>query len=139
MAEIGKDRLIELADAKLHDAKILLDSGSAANAYYLAGYAVELMLKAIISTQFKSDTIPDRDLVRSLFVHNLIKLAALAKLQDELKSKTDDPDFDTFWQIVVNWSEDSRYGVASLDEARSLIEAIDNPQNGVLPWLRSKV
>jgi hypothetical protein len=42
MAEIDKARLIELAEAKLEDAKLLLSAGRAANAYYLAGYAVEL-------------------------------------------------------------------------------------------------
>jgi HEPN domain-containing protein len=48
MAEIDKARLIELAEAKLEDAKLLLGAGRAANACYLAGYAVELMLKAIV-------------------------------------------------------------------------------------------
>src|SRR3954447_24840567 len=43
MAEIGKARLIELAEAKLEDAKLLLGAGRPANAYYLAGYAVELI------------------------------------------------------------------------------------------------
>jgi hypothetical protein len=37
MAELSKQGLIELADAKLADAKLLLESGKSANAYYLAG------------------------------------------------------------------------------------------------------
>jgi HEPN domain-containing protein len=52
MAEIDKARLIELAEAKLEDAKLLLNAGRAANAYYLAGYTVELMLKAILSGKY---------------------------------------------------------------------------------------
>ncbi|WP_398484240.1 hypothetical protein [Tardiphaga sp.] len=140
MAEIGKDRLVELSDAKLRDAKLLLNSGGEGNAYYLAGYAVELMLKAIIATQFKSDTIPDRELARNLFVHNIEKLAILAKLQGELKSRADlDPDFYAYWEMVLSWNEQSRYASATLEEARTLIEAIDNQPNGVLSWLRSKL
>ena len=62
MAEIDKARLIELAELKLEDAKLLLSAGRPANAYYLAGYAVELMLKAVVSSRFRTDTLPDRGL-----------------------------------------------------------------------------
>jgi HEPN domain-containing protein len=50
MAEISKAQLVDLAENKLADAKLLLEAGRGENAYYLAGYAVELMLKAILST-----------------------------------------------------------------------------------------
>ena len=40
-----------LAQAKLDDAKLLFDNGRFSNAYYLAGYAVELGLKACIARQ----------------------------------------------------------------------------------------
>jgi HEPN domain-containing protein len=66
MAEIDKARLIELAEAKLADAKLLLSAGRGANAYYLAGYAVELMLKAILSGRFRENTLPDRTLINQL-------------------------------------------------------------------------
>jgi HEPN domain-containing protein len=55
MAEIDRVRLIELAEAKLEDAKRLLDTGRSNNAYYLAGYAVELMLKALVSGRFRDN------------------------------------------------------------------------------------
>jgi HEPN domain-containing protein len=64
MAEIDKARLIELAEAKLEDAKLLLSAGRADNAYYLAGYAVELMLKAILSGRFRE--IPSRTELSSI-------------------------------------------------------------------------
>jgi hypothetical protein len=35
MAEIGKYRLVEVAEAKLLDAKLLLKAGRAGNAYYV--------------------------------------------------------------------------------------------------------
>jgi HEPN domain-containing protein len=78
MAEIDKARLIELAEAKLQDAKLLLGTGRAANVYYLAGYAVELMLKAILSGRFRENTLPDRALINQLYSHDLAKLTRLA-------------------------------------------------------------
>ena len=87
MAEIDKARLIELAEAKLEDAKLLLSAGRADNAYYLAGYAVELMLKAIVSARFRTDTLPDRAVSTQVFVHDLRKLISLALLEVALKER----------------------------------------------------
>lgn len=140
MAEIGKDRLVELSDAKLQDAKLLLDAGRPGNAYYLAGYAVELMLKAILATQFKADTLPDRTLLRDVFTHDLAKLLRLGYLEEELKLLRDANVLsDSYWQIALNWSETSRYQSRSLEEARGLIEAIEHSEHGVLSWLRCRL
>jgi hypothetical protein len=49
-----------LAQAKLDDAILLFDNKRYSNAYYLAGYAIELALKACIAKQFVADTIPDK-------------------------------------------------------------------------------
>jgi hypothetical protein len=140
MAEIRKDQLVELSDAKLHDAKLLRNAGRSDNAYYLAGYAVELMLKAILSSQFKTDTLPDKTLLKDIFIHDLAKLVRLSHLEDDLKARKDiDADFEGYWQIVLDWNEASRYGAQGLDKVNDLIEAIENPEHGVLPWLRSKL
>jgi HEPN domain-containing protein len=76
-----------LAEAKLGDAKLLLSAGRADNAYYLAGYAVELMLKAIVSKRFRTDTLPDRAVSTQVFVHDLRKLIGLALLEVALKER----------------------------------------------------
>jgi HEPN domain-containing protein len=140
MAEIDKARLIELAEAKLADAKLLLSAGRPANAYYLAGYAVELMLKAVVSSRFRTDTLPDRGLSTQVFVHDLRKLIGLAVLDVPLKEREEaDAGFRGCLQIVLRWTEESRYGQYRADEAAALIDAIDNPEHGVLPWLRSRL
>ncbi|WP_322517719.1 hypothetical protein SR870_09490 [Rhodopseudomonas palustris] len=137
MVEISKARLVALSDAKLHDAKLLLDAGSSGNAYYLAGYAIELTLKAILSSQFNADTLPDRVLVRDVFTHDLIKLVKLCRLEDELKSRRQlNAEFEGYWQIVAGWDEASRYGDIGSDDASNLVRAIEG---GILPWLRSKL
>jgi HEPN domain-containing protein len=140
MAEIDKARLIELAEAKLEDAKLLLNAGRAANAYYLAGYAVELMLKAIVSARFRTDTLPDRAVSTQVFVHDLRKLISLALLEIALKEREErDSGFRARLQIVLRWTEESRYGQYDADEATALIDAVDNLEHGVLPWLRSRL
>jgi HEPN domain-containing protein len=140
MAEIDKARLIELAEAKLEDAKLLLSAGRAANSYYLAGYAVELMLKAIVSARFRTDTLPDRAVSTQVFVHDLRKLISLALLEVALKEREKaDAGFQARLQIVLRWTEESRYGQYGVDEATALIDAVDNPEHGVLAWLRSRL
>jgi HEPN domain-containing protein len=140
MAEIDKTRLIELAEAKLEDAKLLLSAGRAANAYYLAGYAVELMLKAIVSARFRTDTLPDRAVSTQVFVHDIRKLISLALLEVALKEREKaDAGFQARLQIVLRWTEESRYGQYGVDEATALIDAVDNSEHGVLSWLRSRL
>ena len=89
MPDLSKQQLIELAEAKLADAKFLRDGTRYGSAYYLAGYAVELLLKAVISSRFQTDTIPDPGWLKDIFTHNLEKLAKLALLDDDLKLKND--------------------------------------------------
>jgi HEPN domain-containing protein len=140
MAEIGKGRLVELAEAKLEDAKLLLSAGRATNAYYLAGYAVELMLKAILSCRFRENTLPDRVLINQLYSHDLDRLTRLALLDVAFQQHgKSDADFRLRWDIVLEWTEESRYGDYSADAAAALIEAIENPEHGILPWLRYKL
>jgi HEPN domain-containing protein len=140
MAEIDKARLVKLAEAKVEDAKLLLSVGRAANAYYLAGYAVELMLKAILSGRFRENTLPDRALVSQLYSHDLARLTRLALLDVALQQHEEsDGDFRSRWEIVLRWTEESRYGEHDGDATAALIEAIENPEHGVLPWLRNKL
>ena len=140
MAEIDKARLVELAEAMLEDAKLLLSAGRTVNAYYLAGYAVELMLKAIASARFRTDTLPDRAISTQVFVHDLRKLISLALLEVALKEREKaDAGFQARLQIVLRWTEESRYGQYGVNEATALIDAVDNPEHGVVTWLRSRL
>jgi len=138
MSDLPKQRLIELAEAKLADANLLLGESRFSNAYYLAGYAVELMLKAVLSSRFQADTIPSKELVKDIFTHDLNKLLNLADLRQNLAEKQDaDPEFRGRWEIVLRWKETSRYEIWDADQTAELIEAIDNPAHGVLQWLRT--
>jgi HEPN domain-containing protein len=138
VAELSKSRLIELADAKLEDARFLLSHDRPGNAYYLAGYAVELLFKAVLSSRFRADTIPSRELVREIFTHDLTKLLNLADLRQDLADLQDaDPQFRGRWEVVLRWKESSRYETRDTNEAAELLDAIDDSRHGVLRWLKT--
>lgn len=138
MSDLTKQLLLDLADAKLSDAKFLLEHHRFGNAYYLAGYAIELLLKAVLATRFQADTIPSRELVRDIFTHDLSKLLNLTDLRHNLAERQDsDPQFRARWEIVLKWTETSRYDAVDERRAAELIEAIDEPDHGVLRWLKT--
>ena len=89
----------EMAEQRLAEAKALLDQGKWNGAYYLAGYAVELALKAcIIKTLLATDAFPDKEFSKNCYTHAVEKLVGLAKLDGARRTATDaDPDLLTNW------------------------------------------
>lgn len=138
MADLSKQILLELALNKLQDARLLRDHGSYGNAYYLAGYAVELALKAVIATRFVSNVLPDPGFVRrDLYVHDLNTLLAKAGVKAKFDSDAEDrPALLANWRLVANWSEDARYATADAKAAIDLIQAIEDPSDGVFGWVK---
>jgi hypothetical protein len=79
-------------------------------AYYLAGYAVECALKACIAKDTRRHQFPDKKKVDSSYSHVLLELIKVAGLKDEhLARVKGDSDFETNWDVVQSWSEQSRY------------------------------
>lgn len=124
-----RDQLIAGAREMLADAQVLLGSGGFANAYYLAGYAVEFGLKAVVARRFTADAIPNKALVNAVHTHDLSALLKLSGL--ELTTAG----LQLNWARVVGWSEASRYDRASAEQAHNLIRAIAETDEGVFPWL----
>ena len=126
------------AQAKLDDACILLQNGRYTNAYYLAGYAVELGLKACIAVQISADTLPDKAFIKQILNHKFPVLIGLAGLVTELKDHMDkDSDFAANWAIVSEWLPDTRYESKDVASAQTLITAIAHPDSGVLQWIKT--
>lgn len=139
MPAITRLDLRQIAEEKIDDARHLLAVGRSSNAYYLAGYAVEIGLKACIARQFASDAIPDRKFVNDIHVHDLPKLAGLAGLGVELQAlKVSNPLFGANWTIVVEWSPEVRYRTVDAASAGSMVAAVDVGADGVLPWIRTR-
>ena len=126
------------AQAKLDDAIFLLQHKRFSNAYYLAGYAVEIELKACIAAQIAAETIPDKALLKRVLDHNFQGLVGLAGLAADLREREDnDPDFAANWAIVSEWSPDIRYEAVDPTSAEFLINAIAHPKSGVLQWIKT--
>lgn len=130
-----RDDLRANAQAKLDDAIILLKYKRYSNAYYLAGYAVEIGLKACIATQFSADVIPDKDFVADVYHHELRQLVSLAGLSAQLKEQDDE--MKANWAIVAQWKPKSRYESIDPMSAQLIISAITDPKSGVLQWIKT--
>lgn len=126
-----------LAQAKIDDATLLLERKRGGSAFHLAGYAVELGLKACVARQISSDTIPDKAILKGVLTHDLGDLVGLAGLRDELRAaQKSDPEFSANWGIVAQWTPESRYRMIILIEAQYLVQAIAAPTHGVMEWIR---
>jgi len=77
---LTKADLEALAETRLKDAILLLQAGRSSSAYYLAGYAVELALKACVAKAFQPNAIPDKAFVNEIYTHSLEKLLSTAGL-----------------------------------------------------------
>lgn len=137
MAEPSTDDLKALATMRLADARVLQDASCYSAAYYLAGYAVECGLKAIIARSFRASVIPDRAFVQKIYSHDLSALVTLANLKSDLDVRVKEmDDFRTNWSIVSGWSEASRYEMIDGFTSLQMLHSIGSEKNGVLPWLK---
>jgi HEPN domain-containing protein len=127
-----------LSDTRLEEAKLLLDNGKWSGAYYLAGYAVEVALKAcIIKRLMATDAFPERRFSEKCYTHNLEALVELAGLTSDLANATANPSFEENWKVTCRWSEQKRYDFIEEFEARRMFEAITDASFGVLPWIKT--
>lgn len=131
------DDLKAIALSKCEDAVLLLNHDRFASAYYLAGYAVEIGLKACIALLFRAEHFPDRRLVNIVHTHHLGELVLHAGLEGILKEKKQTcREFANHWDRVCKWTPDSRYTPVDANTARAMVNAVSNPQTGVLSWIR---
>jgi HEPN domain-containing protein len=136
---LTRDLCRELSELRLQEARKLLEFGFGRGAYYLAGYAVELALKAVISRAFLAEAIPSPRFVRDIYSHDLDSLVNIAGLRAELDDeRLSNERFAANWLLVREWSEQSRYELTKSEDARYLIEAIEHPKEGILAWIRNR-
>jgi hypothetical protein len=110
-------------------------------AYYVAGYAIECSLKALIAAQFRENEIPDKRLVDKIYTHDLAALLSLAGLEKPLETdRQNDLELDRRWSIVKNWSEQARYAIWTEEQAVAIIDAIDGDGRigGLFQWLSAR-
>lgn len=127
-----------LANLRVKEAGLLLESGMEQGAYYLGGYAVECALKACIAKKTRRHEFPPKKADR-FYSHELTSLLKLAELDEELDKETSDPSKKALaanWSVVKNWSYDSRYLSSGL-KGKDLYTAITGA-DGVLAWIKQR-
>ncbi len=134
---IKRRDLKNLVDRRLVDAHVLMSKRRYASAYYIAGYAVECAIKVCIAEQFRKNTIPDKRLVNDTYTHDFEKLMKTAGIFAQLLRNIEtDAGLYASWNVVKDWRPEIRYATSVTRlEARDLIDAIENQQNGILQWL----
>ena len=133
-----------IALLKLSESKSLLKRKHYDGCCYLAGYSLEVALKAVICRQMNNDRFFDiirPETARAFKIHNLGELINLAGLSQELDDlKKTNPllhDNWTYIQDTIKWSEQLRYKTGlSQQNAESMILAISEPKNGILKWIK---
>ena len=129
-----------IAETRVREAKILLDNGEFAGAYYLFGYAVECALKSAIAKQIKEHDFPDKKLVTDSYTHDLDRLLSLSGLRIDFNKETAaNPAFNINWGVVKDWSEDARYEASFSEKlVRDFFQAVLDESAGVLQWLKKR-
>ena len=134
---MNRAELERLAKERITDAKVLLAARRWSAAYYLAGYAVECVLKACIAKLMKPEDFPDRTFADKCWTHILPQLLGLAGLKDDFDAASKaDPDLAENWVTVKDWNESSRYARTMKGKAEKLYESITDRKHGVLSWLK---
>ncbi|WP_020475389.1 hypothetical protein [Zavarzinella formosa] len=135
--------LRRLTDERIKDAHALLAGGRWEFAYYCAGYAIECALKSSLLARMIHTgwVFEEKWRAEECMTHEPFRLVKLAGLEDEFNdrlkaSSLSGDQFIAHWSVVKEWKVTSRYEAKTEAEARSLLEAITNSPDGVLPWIQ---
>jgi HEPN domain-containing protein len=131
----------DLADLRLREATGLINIGFPDAAFYLAGYAAELYLKAKICENLKLPNFydqyaTDNNLSATFLTHDLERLlllsGSLLEFEADIKANIS---FRLDWERLLSWSETSIY---DLEGSHSLVEAIDfiNAVKNLKEWIK---
>ncbi len=145
--------IIDLSDKKFKVAEFLVANGFYDDAYYLGGYAFELLLKAKICKTLvipdffdfdnsKSRKLPiaktkraDKDnLYKPFKVHDYEQLLILSGLYTEFSNKIiTDLVFGADWSVISKWDENLRYSTGTNEaDVKSFLQSIKN----MIQWLQ---
>ena len=145
------DEIRKLAQLRLEEAIILNEAGKCDGAYYLAGYSVELMLKAKICEHIGVPNLLDEDgsnsnpisgigEIRKLVkTHNLFTLLLLSGLKvkfDQEKAKNSKM-AKANSLLFTKWDENARYkpsGHMKPEDVKTLLDLLSE-KNGLLEWI----
>ena len=143
-----------LAALRLEEAETLIQQGKPDGAFYLAGYSVELTLKAKISERLGvSSLFAEKPLPNEVFTdisklrqlaqtHNLVLLLVLSGLRTAYEQqKAINATFFKFDDLLWTWSEQLRYRLPGRVDARDVQQFIGflGDKNGLLQWIDNRL
>lgn len=130
--------LQELSRLRLREAEALYKAHFYDGCVYLAGYAIELGLKARICRLLRVEQYPlSGDIGRAFKVHSLDQLKVLAGLSAEIDVKKNKALFDN-WSKAVEWDPEQRYdmpGKYTANAAKVILDSLTSKPDGVFTWL----
>jgi len=120
IALLSRDKLRQLCDSRLEEARVLLDSKLWTGAYYLTGLAVECALKSCLASAVEKHDFPDKRFVDQTYSHNLEKLFQLnVTLWQQFQTDAQPGSrLALNWESVRGWDNERRYDVVGEVEAR---------------------
>jgi HEPN domain-containing protein len=142
-----KVELEQLAQTRLDEAKALVEKGFYDGAFYLAGYVIELALKARICKVLDLSDYPDTGKLGTVYkTHSFDELLLLSGLKNQFEQdKLNNALLAAHWSLLtqpgIGWSESFRYKpVGSVSEVavHNIIAAIEDQPNGVFTWIKNK-
>jgi HEPN domain-containing protein len=126
-----------MAQQKLKEAECLLNNNFFDGAYYLGGYAVELLLKAKVCKTLGIDDFFafkkfKKELYKPYKVHDYEELLILSGLYSEFLDAQKDVNFKTHWSIVGTWNENARYLMGkSSNDAQDFLNSLSE----IVKWI----
>ena len=131
--------LRELALIRLKEARVLLRNGYYDGAYYLSGYCIECALKACVAKRTRRYEFPDKKTADASHTHKLSELIRVAQMEDaHIEEVGQDVVFGANWNIVKEWSEQSRYKKHLPKSAEDILSAVADRRHGVLRWIKQR-
>ncbi|MBI1321596.1 hypothetical protein GC170_00195 [bacterium] len=135
---MNRSELQRLANERIEEARALLIGSHWSGAYYLAGYALECGLKSCVLARVERTGIifQDKKFAEKCWTHDLSLLIELADLKTVLDAaQSSDPNLYANWMVARAWTESTRYKITIETEARELVQAISDANQGVLQWI----
>lgn len=136
---VRQDELKKLANERLKEAKVLAERGYFDGAIYLAGYVVELALKARICSHLDLEEYRNENY---FLTHEYPKLIILGGLRKKLIEQKKNEAFFNNWSEIEKWGPELRYRpIGSVEErkneAEAYLNALEDVENGVFTWVQS--
>jgi HEPN domain-containing protein len=140
---VTRKELQKLAKIRLSEAKTLYDKGFYDGSCYLAGYTMELALKARICKILDLIDYPDSGALGKTFkTHKFDTLIKLSGLENKFDtSKQSNQVLYDNWSLITDWSEEFRYkpvGTNLKIKAQEIINALEDPKDGVFTWIKKR-